>query len=143
MIVLNQQQRDEIARHSEREYPHECCGLLFGTFAAGGSAKLVSIVYPVANARADEARATRSLITPEEYLRGDRAARDRGLEVIGNYHSHPDAPAVPSAYDLAHAWPVWSYIIVSVRAGASVDLRSWKLEADRSHFNSEEINDSD
>jgi proteasome lid subunit RPN8/RPN11 len=76
-------------------------------------------------------------------MRGERYARERGLDVIGNYHSHPDHPAIPSQFDLDHAWPTWSYIIVSVREGLGADLRSWEMEADRSRFNEEELTGSD
>jgi proteasome lid subunit RPN8/RPN11 len=61
------------------------------------------------------------------------------LEIIGVYHSHPDHPAQPSPYDLDHAWPFFSFVIVSVRNGTAEDLRSWELENDRSKFNSEQI----
>jgi proteasome lid subunit RPN8/RPN11 len=76
-------------------------------------------------------------------MRGERYARERGLEVVGNYHSHPDDRAVPSQFDLDHAWPTWSYIIVSVREGTALDLRSWEMETDRSRFNEEELAESD
>jgi len=138
MIVVNQEQLDEIGRHGESEYPSECCGLLLGRFDEDGR-KVVFEIRPVSNAREEEAKHNRSLILPEEFMRGERYARERKLEVIGNYHSHPDHPAVPSAFDLSHAWPTWSYVIVSVREGGAVDMRSWEMEADRSRFNEEEI----
>ena len=138
MISIRQDHLEEINRHGEREYPHECCGLLLGSFAADGG-KLVVETYPISNARETEARHNRSLITPEELMRGERYAGRRGLEVVGNYHSHPDHPAVPSQYDLEHAWPMWSYIIVSVREGSAADLRSWEMQSDRSRFDEEEI----
>lgn len=138
MIALAEQQRDEIRRQGETEYPEECCGLLIGRLSEDGS-KHVLEVYPISNAREEEARHNRSLILPEEYMRGERYARSKGLDIVGNYHSHPDHPAVPSAFDLEHAWPTWSYIIVSVREGRAEDLRSWEMAADRSHFDEEEI----
>ncbi|HVF50407.1 MAG TPA: M67 family metallopeptidase [Pyrinomonadaceae bacterium] len=138
MIRLGAQQLEEIRRQGEQEYPHECCGLLLGRIADDG-AKTVAEVYPVSNAREAEARHNRSLILPDEYMRGERHARARRLDVVGNYHSHPDHPAVPSQFDLEHAWPTWSYIIVSVREGRAGELRSWELEADRSRFNEEEL----
>lgn len=138
MIALQEEQADEIRRHGESEYPHECCGLLIGRLGEDGR-KRVAEVYPISNAREEEARHNRSLITPAEYMRGERYARGRGLEVVGNYHSHPDHPAVPSEFDLEHAWPTWSYIIVSVREGRAESLRSWEMAADRSRFNEEEI----
>lgn len=138
MIALGSRQEDEIRRHGEAEYPHECCGLLIGRFDEDESKQVVE-TYPISNARETEARHNRSLILPEEYMRGERYARHLGLEVVGNYHSHPDHPAAPSQFDLDHAWPTWSYIIVSVREGRASDLRSWEMKADRTRFDEEEI----
>ena len=138
MITLTQKHLDEISRRGEQEYPHECCGLLVGKFFDDGS-KVVVDICPISNAREVEARHHRSLITPQELMKGERDARERGLDVVGNYHSHPDHPAVPSQYDLEHAWPTWSYIIVSVREGRAADLRSWEMQSDRSRFDEEEI----
>ena len=138
MIALEEQQADEIRLHGESEYPHECCGLLIGRLGEEGSKRIME-VYPISNAREEEAKHNRSLITPEEYMRGERYARGLGLEVVGNYHSHPDHPATPSQFDLDHAWPTWSYIIVSIREGRAHDLRSWEMAADRSRFDEEEI----
>jgi proteasome lid subunit RPN8/RPN11 len=139
VLELSRIQRDEIAAQAEREYPHECCGLLLGHLGEGGRTKAVVEVFPVSNAREEAARHNRSLITPEEYLRGERHARARRLDVVGNYHSHPDHAAAPSQFDLEHAWPTWSYVIVSVQAGEARELRSWELTADRSRFEEEEV----
>jgi proteasome lid subunit RPN8/RPN11 len=138
MIQLNETHHHEIAEHGERDYPHECCGLLLGNFEDGG-VKAVSEVYPISNAREEQAKRNRFLIRPEELLRGERYAQANGFDVVGFYHSHPDHPAVPSQYDLEHAWPVYSYIVVAVSAGAAGDLRSWEMAADRSNFNEEAI----
>jgi proteasome lid subunit RPN8/RPN11 len=139
MITLAPHHLDEIKIHGEREYPHECCGLLLGKLANETGAKILLEVWPVSNAREAAARHHRSLITPQELMRGERYARERSLEVIGNYHSHPDHPANPSGYDLEHAWPVWSYIIVSVQKGQAADVRSWIMQNDRSRFDGEEM----
>jgi proteasome lid subunit RPN8/RPN11 len=138
MIHLAENQRNEIAAHGERDYPYECCGLLLGSFAAGG-VKAINEIYPISNAREEQAKRNRFLIRPEELMRGERYAETKGLEVVGFYHSHPDHPAVPSQYDLEHAWPLYSYIIISVSAGATQDLRSWEMEPDRSRFAEEAI----
>ena len=72
-------------------------------------------------------------------MKGERYARTKDLEVVGFYHSHPESAAVPSQYDLEHAWPTYSYIIVSVKNERAGDLFSWQQESDRSRFNREEI----
>ena len=137
MITIADEQLNEIREHGVRDHPYECCGLLLGRFAAEG--KVVAETYPISNSREESAKRNRFLITPEELMRGERYARERNLEVVGFYHSHPDCPAVPSQYDLDHAWPTYSYIIVSTTAAAATDLFSWEQEPDRSKFNPEEI----
>ena len=108
-----------------------------GTFAEGK--KTVVETFPLENAREEEARHDRILILPKDVLRAERYARERKLDVVGYYHSHPDDRAVPSQYDLDHALPVWSYIIASVLDGKVDDIASWEMEKDRSRFNEEPI----
>jgi len=138
LIALNQQHLTEMRAHGERDYPFECCGLMLGRFESDGR-KAVAEIYPISNAREEEAKRNRFLIRPEELMRGEKYAREKGLDVVGFYHSHPDDRAVPSRYDLEHAWPTYTYIVVSVAGGRAVDLRSWGMESDRSRFNEEEI----
>lgn len=137
MITVPLQQLTEIREHGVRDYPYECCGLLLGHYTAEG--KVVTETYPISNAREESAKRNRFLITPEELMRGERYAAGHDLEVVGFYHSHPDCPAVPSNYDLEHAWPTYSYIIVSTRADQATDLFSWEQQEDRSRFNQEEV----
>jgi proteasome lid subunit RPN8/RPN11 len=137
MITISESLLDEIRTHGVKDYPYECCGLMLGRF--DGDGKVVTETYPISNAREESAKRNRFLIEPAELMRGERYARDHDLEVVGFYHSHPDSPAVPSQYDLEHAWPTYSYIIVSTRADTATDLFSWEQEPDRSKFNQEEI----
>ena len=137
MITIGEKQLTQIRAHGISDYPYECCGLLLGRFGRDG--KTVTETYPIPNAREESAKRNRFLITPEELMKGERYARDHDLEVVGFYHSHPDSPAVPSQYDLEHAWPTYSYIIVSTSADSANDLFSWEQEPDRSRFNQEEI----
>ena len=138
MIALTEEQLANMRAHGERDYPFECCGLMLGQFETSGR-KIVTETYAISNAREEEAKRNRFLIRPEELMRGEKYAREKGLDVVGFYHSHPDDRAVPSKYDLEHAWPTYSYIVVSVEKGEAVDLRSWEMEPDRSRFNEEEV----
>jgi proteasome lid subunit RPN8/RPN11 len=138
LIVLEDLHKREIRQHGERDYPFECCGLLIGRFDGDGR-KFVAETYAISNAREEEAKRNRFLIRPEELMRGEKYARQRGMDVVGFYHSHPDDRPVPSQYDLDHAWPTYSYIVVAVEQGRTAGLRSWEMEPDRSKFNEEEI----
>ncbi|HMP72581.1 MAG TPA: M67 family metallopeptidase [Kiritimatiellia bacterium] len=138
MIVLTHEQQDRIRAHGEADFPHECCGLMLGRFEPDGI-KTVEEILPISNAREEAAKRNRFLITAEEMMRGEKIAREKKLDVIGFYHSHPDCPAVPSRYDLEHAWPAYSYVIVSVNQGRADMVLSWELNPDRTHFDSESI----
>jgi proteasome lid subunit RPN8/RPN11 len=137
MIEVNQNIIDAITAHAEKDYPHECGGMLIGKFTE--EKKTVVETFPLENAREKEHRHNRVLILPTDVLRAERYAREQQLDVVGYYHSHPDDRAVPSQYDLDHALPVWSYIIASVLNGKVDDIASWEMENDRSRFNEEII----
>jgi proteasome lid subunit RPN8/RPN11 len=132
---------EKIRAHGSETYPHECCGALLGRDSEPGSAgasREVLALLPLVN-RHDNSTRNRFSVTAEDVLEADRAAQQRGLEVIGWYHSHPDHPARPSQYDRDHAWPWYSYIIVSVQNGAPQDMTSWRLNDDRQEFSPEGI----
>lgn len=138
MIRIGQEFIIQIKKHAEEDYPYECCGIVLGKFG-DGQTKLVNHLLPISNSREEEARHNRFLITSEDIMRSELYARKHKLDVLGFYHSHPDHPAVPSAFDLEHAWPSYSYLIVSVSKGKAEDLTSWELKNDRSAFQSEPI----
>ena len=138
MLQLTNEHRAAIAAHGQRDYPYECCGLLLGSFDPNGL-KVTHETYMISNAREEAAKRNRFLITPDELMRGERYAAEKNLEIVGFYHSHPDHPAAPSEYDRDHAWPVFSYVILSVKSGEAAEIQSWVLKPDRSAFEPEEI----
>ena len=121
-----------IRAHGVATYPNECCGALLGRDGA------VSAVFALPNTT-EEGPRRRFLVRPEDYRAAERRADEVGRELLGFYHSHPDHPARPSQFDLDHAWPSFSYVIVSVRQGVSGDMTSWRLRDDRSNFDQEEL----
>jgi proteasome lid subunit RPN8/RPN11 len=133
---LEARHRQAIEAHGEETYPHECCGFLLGRQQDG--AKVVQEVWPAANAR-DDSPQNRYLIPPEEMLRVEKESRRRGVEILGFYHSHPDVAARPSEYDRQHAWPWYSYLIVSVRAGQAAELNAWVIPEDQDQFSAEQL----
>ena len=125
-----------IRAHGRDAYPHECCGALLGRDGA------VSAVHPLPNTT-EEGPRRRFLVRPGDYREAERHAGARGVDLLGFYHSHPDHPARPSQYDLDHAWPSFSYVIVSVMNGEPGDVTSWRLREDRSGFTEELIGAGD
>lgn len=128
--------------HAESTYPEECCGLLLGQIQ--GDTKTLIEVLPTENSWGDEAvdnfqtietsnktsKRNRFSIAPKVMFEVQKSVRDRNLDIIGIFHSHPDNPAVPSEFDRAIAWQQYSYIIVSVQNGKACDLKSWVLDDD-------------
>ena len=105
MLELQKGHLEAIKAHAEADYPHECGGLLLGHLDAEND-KTVVETLPMENTAEVETRHDRVLIDPRALMLADRKAREKGLDVIGYYHSHPDDEAVPSQFDLDHALPV-------------------------------------
>ena len=97
-----------------------------------GEGKEVVRLAPAVNRRTDDPH--RYLIAPDDLRRLESEVRAAGLDVVGYYHSHPDHPAAPSAFDADHAWPWYSYVIVRIDRGRGADLASWVLADDRPHM---------
>jgi proteasome lid subunit RPN8/RPN11 len=133
MLVVSKDLIARIETHVEAAYPEEGAGFLLG---ADGE---VREVLPLPNAREDEARHNRYLITPEDYLKAEMQADALGLSLIGVFHSHPDCPNEPSEYDREWAQPFFSYLITCVDGGRAVSHRSWRLAEDRSKYEEESI----
>ena len=123
---------DAIRRHGVETYPNECCGALIGRDARVETAMRLDNV-------SDEEQRRRFLVSPAAYRVAESQADASGRQLLGFYHSHPDHPARPSEFDLAHAWPNFSYVIVAVHGRRVADLRSWRLRADRSRFDEEPV----
>ena len=148
-VAISRELAEKIREHGVETYPYECCGAMLGRDlalsenAASGKKshsipREVLSLFPLVNRRDDSPR-NRFSVTADDVRDAEKTARAQGLEVIGWYHSHPDHPARPSDYDRDHAWPWYSYIIVSVQSGVPQDMTSWRLEDDRSGFLEEKI----
>ncbi len=125
---------EELRREAEQAYPAECCGVLAGW---GHVTKEVTRLVPVTNRRTDDPH--RYLISPDDLRRITADLREEELEILGFYHSHPDHPAAPSAFDTEHAWPWYSYLIVRVSGGRAAELASWQLNDDRAAMRPEPL----
>jgi proteasome lid subunit RPN8/RPN11 len=131
---------ERIHAHAVQTYPHECCGALLGR--DDEESREVLDLLPLPNRRGDSPR-NRFELTPDDVRLAEKTAREQKLELLGWYHSHPDAPARPSEFDREHAWPWYSYIIVSVQKGEPRDMNSWRLQDDRSAYDAESIETSE
>ena len=156
-LVLGGGAAGVIRRHGEETFPHECCGALIGVVESGvengvgndgenadhtggdGWRGHVTAAVPLPNTT-EEGPRRRFLVRPSDYRMAEQQASELKGELLGFYHSHPDHPAKPSQFDLDHAWPNFSYVIVSVMAGVSRQMTVWFLQEDRSRFDEGELN---
>ena len=126
MLTLPHALADAIRRHAERDYPAECCGVLLGRVQE--QVRHVVETRACANLRQGEEARSRYAIAPRELLAAQRDARERGLAIVGFYHSHPEHPAAPSATDTAEAyWPECVYVIVTLKAGKAGEMNAFVL----------------
>jgi proteasome lid subunit RPN8/RPN11 len=123
---------EAIRAHGVETYPNECCGALIGRDG------VVTEASALPNTT-EEGPRRRFLVRPQDYRAAEKRASEQGAELLGFYHSHPDHPAKPSQFDLDHAWPSFSYVIVSVRDGTPANMTSWRLQEDRSAFDQEQL----
>ncbi|MEM9538663.1 MAG: M67 family metallopeptidase [Cyanobacteria bacterium P01_E01_bin.42] len=142
---IDLEQLNVLFHHAEKTYPEECCGIILGRIT--DMVKVVLDLLPTENTwdealakdlpkiadipARDEKKEKNFFIAPEEILSAQKEARNRNAIVLGFYHSHPDAPAIPSEFDRAIAWPDYSYLIVAIAEGKAKEVKSWQLDQDR------------
>ncbi len=134
MIKFEKNAKDQMIAIGEKGFPHEICGLMFGE---AGNVRLVTEVFECGNLNKLKPE-TRYDMDPKDYLKGEALARQKGLDVIGIFHSHPDHPDKASETDRQAAWPGFSYIIMSIQKGKFASMRSWVLNAEE-QFDEESI----
>jgi proteasome lid subunit RPN8/RPN11 len=126
MLRISHSAYAALRQHGEETYPHECCGVLLGRFEDDGT-KTVTRIAPCGNTREDSPH-NRYHIDPKELISIQREGRERGEDIVGFYHSHPDHPARWSETDLAEAhWLGCSYVITSVEKGEAAVTNSFEL----------------
>jgi proteasome lid subunit RPN8/RPN11 len=142
-LTVNRAIEEIVVATCRKAYPDEGCGLLIGptpdNFDAPGRAVRVDEARPLPNGWDASAKTNRYLIDPRTLAKVEAELAGSGRGVVGFFHSHPNAPAWPSPFDLMMAWPCLSYWIMRVDAGNVVDSRSWQRTEDSRSFIEEEI----
>jgi len=136
-INISREILEHIQAHGEESYPEEGAGLMLGRDE--GETRSVEHLLYLNNAREDNARHNRYLITADDMLAGEKEAERLGLSILGIFHSHPDHPNQPSEFDREHAIPWYSYLITSIQGGRAENSKCWRLRDDRSGFIEEEL----
>jgi proteasome lid subunit RPN8/RPN11 len=136
-ITLGKSLQQRIFKHLESTYPNEGGGFLLGTVS--GQDVQIDDTIQIENVFEAQEQYHRYAMTPQDWARLEDQADERGLTLVGYYHSHPDSPAIPSIYDRDHALPNFTYLITQVQNGSAVDMRGWRLRTDRSEFDAENL----
>ena len=135
--VLSSTLQQQIFKQMEAGYPNEVGGFLLGILTK--DSVTVREIIQIENVFEQEQQFHRYAMTPQDWARLEDQADERGLTLVGYYHSHPDSPAIASIYDRDHALPRFVYIITQVQGGKAVDMRVWHLKDDRSAFDAGEL----
>src|SRR5690349_4742366 len=136
MIEIGRGPWREMVNHAQAVYPDECCGAMIGTIA--GDRKNVVEAIALDNVSTGSRRA-RYELRPEDLLRADREARERKLDLIGIYHSHPDCGAYFSETDLKNSCPWYSFVVLSIQKGEFDHANSWLPNAEQTKAEKEEL----
>ncbi len=126
MLKIKKEVIEEIKRQGEEGYPYEICGFLIGEIDFEKNIRTAVEAFQVENQNKERAN-DRFEIAPQDYLKVENYADQKGLMIVGIYHTHPDHPDRPSETDLRFAQPDMSYIILSVKNGKADNWRSWEL----------------
>jgi proteasome lid subunit RPN8/RPN11 len=114
MIRIEPEPWAAMVAHARARYPDECCGAMLGS--TDSDTKIVRQAIALENAF-EGAQATRYELRPADLLAADKAARERHMDLIGIYHSHPDCDAYFSATDLKNSCPWYSFVVLSIQKG--------------------------
>ncbi|MFQ5486828.1 MAG: Mov34/MPN/PAD-1 family protein [Gammaproteobacteria bacterium] len=110
-----------ILGHVQEDPVREACG-----FLAAREGKICNW-YPVCNIARDAA--LHFEMDPREQIAALRRMREAGEDLFAIYHSHPTAPAHPSASDLAEAgYPEALYLIVSLDTQGVLEMRGYRIQ---------------
>ncbi|MEW5792162.1 MAG: Mov34/MPN/PAD-1 family protein [Pseudomonadota bacterium] len=120
MIRLPRTLVNQVLAQAQQHPGEEVCGLI------GARGEQPTTLYPVPNRLHDPRRFA---MDESAQIDAFRTMRDSGETLFAIYHSHPHAPAYPSATDLAEsAYPEALYLIVSLNTKGVLELRAFRLE---------------
>ncbi|MEX2260768.1 MAG: M67 family metallopeptidase [Bryobacteraceae bacterium] len=140
MIRVDKTPWQEMVTHARDVYPNECCGAMLGD--VNGDGKVVHVALRLENASQGSQR-ERYELRKEDLEKADRDASERGMKVIGFYHSHPDCDAYFSETDLKNSCPWYSFVVLSVRKGEFDHANSWLPNPEQTAAEKEELEYTD
>ena len=127
MLFLTKNDYDKILKHCETGLPDEACGLIGGT--KEGNDKYIKKVYLLTNI--DHSNEHFSM-DPKEQLQAVKDMRQNGLELLGNFHSHPESPSRPSEEDKRLAYDSTAvYMIMSLMDNDNPVFKAFGVDKDK------------
>jgi len=135
MIRIEPEPWAAMVAHAREAYPNECCGAMLGVHR---SDKHVRAAMRLENAF-QGAQAAHYELRPADLLAADKAARERNMDLIGIYHSHPDCDAYFSKTDLQNSCPWYSFVVLSIQKGEFHHANSWLPNFDQTEAAKEEL----
>lgn len=121
---ISQQLIDEMVAHAREDVPNECCGLI-----GGRNGTAVEVVRGVNEA----ASPLRYEMTGQAMYDIYSGIEEKGLELLGIYHSHTRSAAYPSQTDVNQArdWPEQIYVIISLENEDEPDIKAYWLKDEK------------
>lgn len=127
VLKLKKSDYDKMLKHCKDGLPNESCGLLAGTVE--GEVKTVTKIYLLTNIDASNEHFS---MDPKEQFAALKDARANGVEIIGNFHSHPESPSRPSEEDKRLAYdPTVNYLILSLMDRDQPVLKAFDIDKEK------------
>jgi proteasome lid subunit RPN8/RPN11 len=136
MIKIEPAAWEVMVSHARSTYPNECCGAMIGSIDREG--KTVREAVALQNAFAG-AQGARYELRQQDLLDADSAARSRGMDLIGIFHSHPDCDAYFSKTDLENSCPWYSFVVLSIKNGEFDHANSFLPDPDQTRADKEDM----
>lgn len=128
MLYLRRSDFDAMVRWARDHVPEEACGLIAGTQDESGDRRVERVFYLTNVDHSNEHFA----LDPLEQLKAVREAREAGLAMLGNWHSHPESPSRPSEEDKRLAYDSTAeYLILSLMDPESPVLNAFHVGAEK------------
>lgn len=120
-ICLPRKLTNQLLHLAQLSPEQEICGLV-----AADSNGIPCTCYPISNNAPTPSN--RFLLDPSQQIAAMKQIRDKQQSLFAIYHSHPTAPALPSATDIDQAsYPDVVHLIISLNTKGVLELRAFRI----------------
>lgn len=119
-IQLSRKITNQLLHAAQISPDQEVCGLI------GATDNIATSCYPIKNIATQPA--IRFQLDEKQHISAISTMRDKGENLFAIYHSHPTAPAKPSATDIKLAsYPDTLYLIISLNTKGILEIRGFSI----------------